>query len=67
MVSVIEGLCKGHGCLEQPEFEKLLETMKHAKHPASDESSKILNLSEKFYGRFSQDSLVNTRRSIIRY
>ena len=64
-MSVIEGLCKGHGCLERSEVTIFLENIKQTKHPKNETTSKDLEEEKnlEFYGKLTRQGLLNTTKS----
>ena len=69
LVSVIEGLCKGHGCLGRTEVIVFMDKIKQAKYPKNEETSKSLEVATKteFYGKLTRQGLLNTNQSFARY
>ena len=67
-MSVIEGLCKGRGCLDQAEIATFMEKMKQAKYPKNEDDSKDSEETTKteFYGKLTRQGLLNTNQSFSR-
>ena len=67
-MSVIEGLCKGHGCLERNEVAMFLDGIKQAKYPKYEETkSSVETTKTQFYGKLTKQGLLNTNRTFARY
>ncbi len=67
-MSVIEGLCKGHGCLDRTELTIFMDKIKQAKPPKNEETSQIEETTKaEFYGKLTRQGLLNTHQSFARY
>ena len=67
-MSVIEGLCKGHGCLDRTELTMFIDGIKQAKYPKNEETtSSVETTKTEFYGKLTRQGLLNTNQSFARY
>ena len=67
-MSVIEGLCKGHGCLDRTELTTFLDGIKQAGYPKFEEAKSTVETTKtEFYGKLTKQGLLNTNQAVPRY
>ena len=67
-MAIIEGLCKGRGCLDQAEITTFVEKMKQAKYPKyeNDQKDSAETTKTEFYGKLTRQGLLNTNQRFSR-